>query len=207
MNVVRRMMVLLFAAGAMASCGEGYDKLDQDRKTIETFLNGKLGEYADYDVIGNVYRYVLNADREEYAQERVAEKGDVVEFYYEAYAFTSALVLDSLNYSPSLIFATNRPRTLDFLCDQEKMGSLPAWTRNFPGEPEEPVRPEDPVEARVGSTELVKGVKLGLPGARQGDQMWLIFASDLGFGEKELGTVPKNQILAYRIYMEKVTKR
>lgn len=191
----------------MVACGKNYEDLEKDRTTIESFFEGyfnkmseeeKVAEMAAYGVVGSVYRYVLNDDREDYADAAVVAQGDVVEFYYEAYSFTTNLNLAPGNYNPQLIFATNRPETLDFLCNPGTTNTFAAWDRTL--------WDSAPTVATVGSTTLVEGVSKGLPGLREGDHVWLVFASDLGFGEKELGTVGRNQILAYRIYIEKVTK-
>ena len=193
-------MVLCLAAAGMAACGKVYENLERDRTTIETFLTEKLGETATYEAVGGVYKYVQNSGREGYSTAAVAEKGDVVDFYYEAYAFARTLNLDVGNYNPTLIFATNRPETLDYLCNPapEAIGAV-AWDRTFWS--------DEPVAATIGDAALVEGVARGLAGLREGDQAWLLFTSDLGFGENKLGIVGINQILAYRIYIDKVTKR
>lgn len=201
MNLVRKLMIICFAAAVSVACGDDYESLEKDRTAIQTYLTGTLGDEGTYEVADNVYKYVQNADREGYAGAAVVAKGDVVELYYEAYAFATSLRLDAGNYNPTLIFATNRPETLDYVCDPEQMGtlSLPAWERTL--------WDDEPTVVTVGSTMLVEGVARGLPGSREGDRVWMLFASDLGFGEKELGTVARNQILAYRLYIDKVTKR
>lgn len=193
MRVVRYVINLLCAMAILASCAEAYDQLERDRNSIASFLASR-----EYDVVDNVYRYVENSDRDGYQQAAVAQNGDLVEFYYEAYKFSTALDLTPGNYNVTYLFATNRPETFDFICDTVSMGDNPVWDRTE--------WPEDPIETTVGSGSLVQGVNIGLAGKREGDHVWMIFASDLGFGDQALGIVPKHQILAYRIYMEKVTK-
>ncbi|MCL2561511.1 MAG: hypothetical protein FWE10_04225 [Rikenellaceae bacterium] len=187
------------AAATAAACGNNYDQLERDRTTIETFLDRHTIETGEYDVIDNVFRYVANVDRPQRDRSPVVARGDEVEFYYEAYAFAATLNMAAGHYNPTLIFATNRPETLDFLCNQQLMGQRAAWNRT--------IWPEEPVRVRAGDATVVEGVRRGLLGCREGDHVWLFFVSDLGFGEEQHGTVAKNQILAYRIYIENVTKR
>ena len=193
-------MIFCFAAACLVGCGRDYEELEKDRLAIESYLDGQLRDTATYEETGGVYKYVPNIGRAGYADAAIAEKGDVVEFYYEGYAFERSLSLSANNYNPALIFATNRPETLDYLCDPAPtvMGEA-AWERTLWG--------DEPVTITIGNTTVVEGVARGLAGSREGDVVWMLFASDLGFGEKELGAVGPNQILAYRIYINTVTKR
>ncbi len=207
MNVLRRLTILCLAAAITAACGKDYESLEKDRMAIESYFESYFRGIPEddavvareaYEMVDGVYKYVQNFDREGYAEATVAANGDRVEFYYEGYMFSKDLDMYAEDYNPALIFATNRPATLDFLCSPGIMGEA-AWVRTLWG--------DDPVAVTIGNTTIVEGVAIGLEGAREGDRVWMVFTSDLGFGEKELGTVGKNQILAYRIYIEKVTKR
>lgn len=66
--------------------------------------------------------------------------------------------------------------------------------------------PFEPQEISLSDSRLVKGVRLGLDGCRQGDSVQLFLVSRLGYGNKPLGLVPANTPLVWDIVVNQVVK-
>lgn len=64
----------------------------------------------------------------------------------------------------------------------------------------------DSAMVRVGHGDLIKGLELGLPGARQGEEAMIIFSADDGYGTTQLGLVPENTALLFDVGVASVKK-
>lgn len=60
---------------------------------------------------------------------------------------------------------------------------------------------------RVGSGDLIDGLDRGLPGARQGEEVLLLFTADDGFGNRSVGLVPENSALMFDIIVSTIKKK
>lgn len=179
MKVVALLGVIISILCLTCSCG-GPDAniLPDQNKAIENYLNGKK---LEYQVMDGTYRYIANGDRDDRAQLPKAVNGDTVECYFEAYTFSS---------SPGNIFYTNK---LELVADVEGLNTE-YWNFN-------------PLQLTVGSANIIAGVANGLPQCAKGDSIQLFMPSELGFGDKTLGLVPKNTALFYILNITDVKKQ
>lgn len=58
----------------------------------------------------------------------------------------------------------------------------------------------------VGSGELIKGLDLGLVGAKRGEECMLIFSAEYGYGKGSLNVVPEAQALAFDVKIVSISK-
>ena len=58
---------------------------------------------------------------------------------------------------------------------------------------------------KLSESGFVKGLKYGLEGVKAGQECYILFSGKYGFGKRELGTIPANSALVYRIWVESVS--
>jgi len=109
----------------------------------------------------------------------VVEKGDSVYFNYAGYIFSSGL---------GTIFDTN----IDSL---SSVLGIDVYNRGF-----------DSGNIVAGKGELVKGLDLGIIGAKKGEYSYIVFPSDLGYGNSANGVIPKMSPLIYEIWILDIVK-
>jgi FKBP-type peptidyl-prolyl cis-trans isomerase len=109
----------------------------------------------------------------------VVEKGDSVYFNYAGYIFSSGL---------GTIFDTN----IDSL---SSVLGIDVYNRGF-----------DNGKVVAGKGELVKGLDLGIIGAKEGEYSYIVFPSDLGYGNTTNGIIPKMSSLIYEIWILDIVK-
>ena len=51
---------------------------------------------------------------------------------------------------------------------------------------------------------LVEGLRLGLHGVQPGDQGYILFTGEFGYGNKENGTIPAKSALVYHFWIESI---
>ena len=51
---------------------------------------------------------------------------------------------------------------------------------------------------------LVEGLRLGLHGVQPGDQGYILFTGEFGYGNKENGTIPAKSALVYQFWIESI---
>ncbi len=64
-----------------------------------------------------------------------------------------------------------------------------------------------PTTVVIGQTDLIGGVRDGLLAMREGEVGDIYFTSDLGYGSKQVGPVPANSMLRFRIQILKVNNQ
>lgn len=57
----------------------------------------------------------------------------------------------------------------------------------------------------LGKDDLVKGLRIGLPGVKAGDECYILFNGEYGFGKKKIANVPSNSALAYHLWIKSVS--
>jgi len=108
-----------------------------------------------------------------------AVAGDSVSFNYSAYIFRSG---------KGSLFDTN----IRSVAKEAKLDlDLSAFT---------------PRKRRIGRGELIKGLDKGLLGVRKGDRCYIIFSSKYGYGNKQIGMIPKMSPLIYEVWILDVNK-
>lgn len=65
---------------------------------------------------------------------------------------------------------------------------------------------EAPMKIKLGKTELVKGLELGLEGVKEGEYCYIVFSAKYGFNNTSVGNIPRLSPLFYEIWVDKVIK-
>lgn len=63
-----------------------------------------------------------------------------------------------------------------------------------------------PEKIKLGKTELVKGLELGLDGVKQGEYCYIIFSAKYGYNNTAVSNIPKLTPLFYEVWVDKVIK-
>lgn len=179
-GILRTLTVAFIALTAAASCAktEAEQADEAAAKNIAAFVSAQLS--ADSTRTATYNRGVVRVTLTEGNGEGL-KKGGKVTFHYAGYTFTSA------NISASNMFASN----------MSSAASESGW--NLSG--------EDafmPVEMTLGKSVMLKGLELGLEGVRSGEDCYILFVSEYGYGKHNYGTISANTALAYRISVENV---
>ncbi len=103
-----------------------------------------------------------------------AESGDSVKFNYSAYIF---------NNGKGNLFDTN----IKSVAREAGLGMDQIFFQ--------------PREKILGKGELLPGLERGLSGVKKGERCYLIFSSRHGFGNKQIGMVPKMSPLIYEVWV------
>lgn len=181
MNKILLVVLAVFSIGAMFSCQkETLKKMAADQeKNIESFIEARLQQVDTAYVVRNngVNRVVI-----------VPGQGDslnasgTVSFYYALYKLTGASVSSS-----SLLYTNSKTSA-----------SSAGWN----------VTDSTAFEIKtLGLNEdgLVDGLKYGLEGVRAGQECFVVFSGQKGFGKKASGTIPANAALVYQIWVESIS--
>lgn len=107
------------------------------------------------------------------------EKGGNATVYYAGYDFSSSAM------TAATLFATNN----------SDVAATSKWSIS-----DESVFA--PVEMKLDG-DLIEGLRLGMEGARKGEDCIILFSGKYGFG-RQVGTIPANAALAYRIQIQDV---
>ena len=194
---MKKFLTILSLLALMASC-EKEDTLLSERDKIEKYLAGR-GMVAESEVDNVIqenppfysvfsryaYRHIENyydADRE---SKPAIEWGDNIQIRFIAYTFSGS------EPSQSAIYWSNVPEIIAEL--GEKSGNTLDWS-------------SEPLDIRLGSTEIIEGLEYILPGCREADSVQVYMTSNLAYDKKLMGIVPKNSMIAWYIKIEKVTK-
>lgn len=176
-----KLLVTLIALIMVFACSKEEVKLRYSRQeqNIESFVNSTLKSVDTAYVVYNkgVTRLVV-----------VPGEGDslsvngTVSFHYAGY------VLSGTSVNASNMFATN----------SEEVAKGSGWTLS-----------DDSVfevkTVKLSESGFVKGLKYGLEGVKAGQECYILFSGKYGFGKRELGTIPANSALVYRIWVESVS--
>ncbi|MEA5005291.1 MAG: FKBP-type peptidyl-prolyl cis-trans isomerase [Rikenellaceae bacterium] len=154
---------------------------DEEQTALEEEVN-KIDTYVA--TLSNAGKSVVisgGASRiiQEEGEDFSVEKGDSVYFNYAGYIFSSGL---------GTIFDTN----VDSL--SSKFG-IDIYNRGL-----------NAGKVVVGKGELLKGLELGLLGAKIGEHSYIIFPSTLGYGNDRKGVVPAMSPLVFEIWILNIVK-
>ena len=195
---MKKFLTILFLLVFAVACQQE-DTLLTERDKIEKYLTSSRRMVSEEEV-GNViqenppfynvfgryaYRHIVNyhdADRDSRA---VVEWEDRVEIRFDAYIFTGS--------EPTIanLYWSNIHETI--LKVAERSNYTLDWS-------------EEPLAIDLGTTEILKGLELTLPGCREADSVQVFMTSELAYGKKLIGIVPKNSMVAWYMKIEKVTK-
>ena len=197
---MKRIFTILLALPLLfAGCKEEDTVLSQ-RDNIEKFLTStrRLVAYEDlssviennpqfYETFGRyAYRYIVNyydAGREDM---QLVEWGNTVQLRFNAYVFSGSEPSKS-----SALYWSNIPSVISSVGAVE--GDPLVWS-------------SDPLTVQLGTTKVIEGLNLTLPGCRERDSVQVFMTSSLAYGKSIIGSVPKNSMVAWYMKIEKVTK-
>lgn len=110
------------------------------------------------------------------------QEGGTVSFYYAGYVFNGSI-------SGNNLFATNH----------EETATAEKWDVTSPD--------FSLMTVKLGKDDnLVKGLHNGLLGVKAGEECYILFSGKYGFGNKNIGMIPVNSAIAYKIWVENVTE-
>ena len=176
-----KLLVALIALVMVFACSKEEVKLRYSRQeqNIESFVNSTLKSVDTAYVVYNkgVTRLVVVP-----AEAPSLSVNGTVSFHYAGY------VLSGTSVNASDMFATN----------SEEVAKGSGWTLSDDSVFE-------PKTVKLSESGFVKGLKYGLEGVKAGQECYILFSGKYGFGKRELGTIPANSALVYRIWVESIT--
>ena len=161
--------------------------LSSRRMVIEEEVGNVIEEHpAFYNVFGRyAYRHIVNyydAGRED---RPIVEWGDKIQLRFNAYTFNGS------EPTNSAIYWSNVLKVIIELGD--KSGNTLDW-------------PTEPLTIQLGTTNILEGLERSLPGCHEADSVQVYMTSNLAYGKNIIGVVPKNEMIAWYMKIEKVTK-
>ena len=157
------------------------------RLIAEENLSNTLDENPRfYSTFGRyAYRHIVNYYDANRATKPVVNWGDKIEIRFNAYTFTGS------EPSTSAIYWSNIPAIIEQL--GKKSDNTLDWSR-------------EPLQITLGTTQLLKGLELTLPGCHEADSVQVFMTSKLAYGDEIINVVPKNSMVAWYMKIEKVLK-
>lgn len=195
---MKKFLAILFLLPLLVAC-EQEDTLLSERDKIEKYLTSsrhmvsesEIGDVIEnnppfYNLFGRyAYRHIVNYYDEGREGRPVVELGDKIEIRFDAYTFTGS------EPTKANIYWSNIHETIIDVGD--KSNYTLDWST-------------DPLVIELGSTNILEGLELTLPGCREADSVQVYMSSNLAYGKKLIGVVPKNSMVAWYMKIEKVTK-
>lgn len=170
----------LICALALHSCqkSEAETAAEAAATRISSWVQAQLSANEDYSAVYNegVVRLILAPG----SGEELAAGGSVT-LSYAGYNFTNGTI------SSSTLFATNI----------SSVASDASWSLTG-------VESFEPVTIDTSDKSLLRGLRLGLEGVQAGEDCYILFTGQDGYGKSGYGTIPANAALAYRIQVETV---
>lgn len=180
-----RRLSLIFLSTIMAllsaSCGKKqmdslYDRQEGFIEAITTNLTNDNPDATVEQKDGIVKITVAHGDGA-----ALGENGSLA-FYYAGYYLSSSR-LDNSN-----LFVTN----------YEELANSARWaisdTTSF-----------EIMTLRLDESDIVEGLKKGLPGVKGGDECYILFNGKHGYGKKKIAKVPSNAALAWHLWVKSVS--
>lgn len=175
------MTALTCAALACAACSKQQlqTTYDSQNKKIDSFIQSQIsgGKALRVHVNEGCSRLVI---AEGTGEDSLSISG-LVSFFYAAYTFTGSLNQNNL-------VATNH----------EETATAAGWNKladnGFAA-----------VTADMGEKgSLVEGLRRGLFGVKPGQECYILFSGEYGFGKKPVGTIPANSAMLYHVWVESI---
>ena len=195
---MKKFLTILFLLPLLVGCTQE-DTLLSERDKIEKYLTSsrrmveksEVGNVIEdnpafYEIFGRyAYRHIVNYYDEGRENKPVVEWGDKVEIRFDAYTFTGS------EPAISNLYWSNIHETI------LEVGDKSNYTLDWS---------EEPLTIVLGQTEILEGLELTLPGCHEADSVQVYMTSNLAYGKKLIGVVPKNSMVAWYMKIEKVTK-
>jgi hypothetical protein len=194
---MKKFLAILFLLPLLVAC-EQEDTLLTERDKIVKYLTGRrivaeenLGDIIEeqplfYNVFDRyAYRHIVNYYDTDRDSKPVVEWGDRLEIRFNAYPFTGS------EPSVNSIYWSNVAETI------EQLGKKSTGTLDWSTEP---------LLIELGKTEIITGLEHTLPGCHEADSVQIYMTSNLAYGKRLVGNVPKHSMVAWYIKIEKVIK-
>lgn len=175
--MAKKYFILLFFITIFVACNSEEDtSLAEQIVDIEDYL--ETAGY-DYELISGVYRFDRDTSISDSSSglinssnSLVLEKGDSIFINYVAYVFDGG---------QSGVFDTNVLEIAEYL-------EYDLEARSF-----------EPLGIKYGTTQVIKGLELGLSNVSAGDFITIIFPCNLGYDSSVVGLVPSMSALSFDI--------
>ena len=178
--MTRRLLISLLALAACLSCTKQQVQASYDKQEtmIESFVSTQLkteGTYAVYNK-GSVRLVTTKGE----GTDSLATDG-VVSYYYALYRLTSSPI------SSSNLISTNNA---DIAGSSWSLSDEDAF---------------DIITVKLDESGYVEGLRNGLEGVRDGQECYILFSGQYGFGDRIHGTIPANSGLVYHIWVSSIS--
>jgi len=174
-------LILPLVLGSLFSCSKEKvkEKYSTQETNIETFVSKQLAQDETRTAVYNdgSVRIILK----EGSGEELAKDG-TISFYYAGYVFSGT----SINNSD--MFATN----------SKELAESVKWNLSD-------TTAFEIKTVTLSDGNMVKGLRNGLLGVKGGEECYILFSGEYGFGDKQLGTIPANSALAYHVWVESLS--
>jgi hypothetical protein len=196
MAVMRRICYTLLAMVLFATGCNKEDMTFAQHEQIVKYLTSTLGLIAEEELGGVIesqpkfystfdrytYRYVVSYYDEGRDERAKVRQGSTVEFHFDAYVIKDG--------RPTTIYWSNTQSTYD-----EFRKENPNFTVDWSLEP---------LRVKVGTTSMLRGLELALPGCREKDSVQVFMTYNMADGKNIVGQVPKNSAVAWYMKIDKV---
>jgi FKBP-type peptidyl-prolyl cis-trans isomerase len=164
----------------LVSCtGQSLQQIyDAQEKKIDAFVAAQAKDDKRVEYNGGSVRVVLT----EGTSEQVLSPSGTVSFYYAGY------VLSGSSVSRNNLFATN----------SKDIADAAGWTLS-----DESIYAVTTVS--LDEKDLLKGLRNGLVGVKEGEECLIVFSGKYGYGKKAAGTIPPKSALVYQIWVESIS--
>lgn len=179
-------VALIFAVFALVSCSEKENTEVTQYEQFSTYLKGKYpeGEFRYDSIDRKMFRLFIN-EVDNSANEAVAA-GDSIYIDYILSEFSTS---GSSDNGRGGVFYTNMPS----IVNADEVLDPTYW-------------PTDRKGLALGSTPLVGGLNMGLPGCHEGDTVLFFLPSALNFGSRQVGMVPPETPVVWTLIIKEVIK-
>ena len=171
---------------------------------IETLVSSQLSSNETYTVTTNEGSTRLIVEAGE-GEELTDDK--LVSFYYAGYILTGSSLPNA-----SSLFATNSEEVATAArwdlskADGDESEDAEA-SEDADGEDEEEEEPDPRYQiytVKLSEAGFIDGLYNGIKGVKGGEECWIFFSGEHGFGSKQLGVIPANSAIAYHIWVHSV---
>ena len=178
--MIPRLLIPLLTLAAVLSCTKQQVQASYDKQEtmIDNFVTAQLkteGTYAVYNK-GSVRLVTVKGE----GADSLAADG-VVSYYYALYRLTSSPI------NSSNLISTN---------NAEIAGS--SWSLSDESA-------FDIITAKLDEAGYIEGLRNGLAGVRDGQECYILFSGQYGFGDRIHGTIPANSGLVYHIWVSSIS--
>lgn len=178
-KAIKKILIAALVALAGLSCTKQslMATYNTQEQKIDTFINGIVSKDTTIRVVHNAgsHRVVLVEGED---ADSLSATGNI-SFYYAGYTFTG-------NVSASALFATNH----------EETALASKWDLTDAS--------YDIKTLNLSDAELLDGLRNGLEGVRAGEECYILFSGEHGFGKKAVGTIGAKSALCYHIWVESI---